>query len=65
MRKKGISDRIFRKTVELEVEKRVAVSSTGLRKVSGWTLWRGRTLPKRKKRRQNTALGKSDMAEPL
>jgi hypothetical protein len=51
-RKEMTSVRIFRKTVELEIEKRITGPSTGLRKVSGGTLWRGWPPPKRKKRRQ-------------
>jgi hypothetical protein len=44
LRKKRTSGRIFRKTVELEIEKRIVGSSTGLREVSDWTLWRSRPL---------------------
>jgi hypothetical protein len=49
LRKERTSGRIFRKTVQLEMKKRTVVSSTGLRKVSYWTMWRGRPPPKRKK----------------
>jgi hypothetical protein len=38
----------FRKIVDLEVEKRIFGSSTGLREVSEWTLWRDLSPPKRK-----------------
>jgi hypothetical protein len=59
LRKQRTSDRIFRKTGELEIDKRVVGFSIGLRKVRDWTWWRGRPLPKRKKRSQKrTALGK-------
>jgi hypothetical protein len=33
--------RIFRKTIELEIKKRIVRPSTGLQAVSDWTLWRG------------------------
>jgi hypothetical protein len=36
----------------METEKRIVRSSTGLRKVSDWTLWRGQPPPKWKKRCQ-------------
>jgi hypothetical protein len=51
LRKERTSGRILRRTVELEIEKRIVGSSSRLRKVSDWTLWRGRPLPKRKERR--------------
>jgi hypothetical protein len=38
LRKERASVRIFWKTVELEIEKRVVRSSTGLREVSDWAL---------------------------
>jgi hypothetical protein len=44
LRKERTSGRIFRKTVELETEKRVVGSSTGLREVSDWTSWEVRPL---------------------
>jgi hypothetical protein len=50
--KERIFSRIFGKTVELKIEKRIIRPSTGLLEVSDWTLWRGRSPPKRKKRRQ-------------
>jgi hypothetical protein len=52
LRKERVSNRIFRKTGELEIKKRTVMSSTGLQEVCYWTLWRGRPPPKRKKRRQ-------------
>jgi hypothetical protein len=53
LRKERTSGRIFRKTVELEIEKRIVWPSTGLREVSDWTFRRSLPPPKRKKRRQN------------
>jgi hypothetical protein len=44
--KERTSYRIFRKTVEMEIEKQIAGSSTGLLKVTDWTLWRGQLSPK-------------------
>jgi hypothetical protein len=41
LKKERISGRIFRKTVELEIEKRIVGSLTGLREVGNWTMWRG------------------------
>jgi hypothetical protein len=38
----GISGRIFRKTVQLEVTKQIVGTSIRLCKVSDGTLWRGR-----------------------
>jgi hypothetical protein len=52
LRKERTSGIIVRKTVDLEIEKQIVGSSVGLREVRGWTLRRGRTLPKLKKRRQ-------------
>jgi hypothetical protein len=52
------SGRIFRKTAELKIEKRIVGSSTWLRKVSEWTWWRGRPPPKLKKRRHKHNLRK-------
>jgi hypothetical protein len=37
LKKERTLGRIFRKTVDLEIEKRIVVSPTGLRKVSDWT----------------------------
>jgi hypothetical protein len=53
LRKKRTSGRIFRRTVELEIEKRIVGSSSWLRKVSDWTLWRGGS-PRKRKRRLHT-----------
>jgi hypothetical protein len=50
LRKERTSGRIFRRIVELEIEKRTVGSSTGLRKVNDWILWRGGPPPKRKRR---------------
>jgi hypothetical protein len=58
-RKETTSCRIFRKTVEPEIEKRTIGSSTGLREMSGWTLWTGRPPPKRKNRRPKHSPRKS------
>jgi hypothetical protein len=46
---KRTSGRIYRKALELEVMKRIA-RSLRIKKMSDWTLWRGRPHPKRKKR---------------
>jgi hypothetical protein len=32
---------IYRKTIELEIVKRAVRISSGMRKVTDWTLWRG------------------------
>jgi hypothetical protein len=53
LRKERISGRIFLKTVELEIEKRIVGSSIGPQEVSDWTLLRGQIPPKRKKRHTN------------
>jgi hypothetical protein len=39
----------FRKTRRLEIAKRTARSTVGMRKIKGWTLWRGRLPAKQKK----------------
>jgi hypothetical protein len=54
--KERISGSIFSKTVELEIKKLIVRSSTALRQVSDWTLWRG---PPQNERRdvKSTALG--------
>jgi hypothetical protein len=39
---------VFKKTLELEIEKRIVGSSTELREMSAWTFRRVRPLPKRK-----------------
>jgi hypothetical protein len=57
LRKERISGRIFRKIVELEIRKRIVGSTTGLREVSDWRLWRGRPPPKRNKRRPKNSPG--------
>jgi hypothetical protein len=44
------SGRIFGKTTGLEIATRAVVISSGLRKTSDGTLWKGRPPPKRKKR---------------
>jgi hypothetical protein len=49
--KEKTSSRTFRKIVELEIEKQIVRSSTGLQEVGDWTLWRGWPPLKRKKRR--------------
>jgi hypothetical protein len=49
LRSERTSGRIFKKTIVLEIVKRIAGSSSRLRKVRGWTLWRGRPPPKWKK----------------
>jgi hypothetical protein len=43
------TSRIYRKTIGLEIEKRAVRISSGMRKVTDWTLWRGRPPPKRKR----------------
>jgi hypothetical protein len=57
LKKEGTSGRIFRKTAELETEKRIVGASTGLWKVTGQC---GGVGPLRKERRevQSTALEK-------
>jgi hypothetical protein len=45
----GKGDKIYRKTIGLEVVKRAAEKSTGLPKLRNSTLWRCRPPPKRKK----------------
>jgi hypothetical protein len=57
--------RVFRKTVKLEIERRIVESSTGLLKVSDWTLGRRWPPPKRKKRLRSTTLGKEEIAVRL
>jgi hypothetical protein len=58
-RKERTFCRIFRKTAELEIEKRIVRFSTGLREMSDWTLWRSRLPPRRKKRRPKCSPWKS------
>jgi hypothetical protein len=43
---------IYRKTIGLEIVKRAVRISSGMRKVTDWTLWRGQPPPKRKKKLQ-------------
>jgi hypothetical protein len=38
----------YRRAIRLETVKRAVGISSGLRKIRNWTLWRGRTPPKRK-----------------
>jgi hypothetical protein len=38
--------KIYRKTAGLEIVKRIARSTVGLRTIRNWTLWRGQPLPK-------------------
>jgi hypothetical protein len=40
---------IYRKTIGLEIVKRSVKISSGMRKVTDWTLWKGRPPPKRKR----------------
>jgi hypothetical protein len=40
---------IYRKAIGLEIVKWAVGSSSELRKIMDWTLWRGRTIPNRKK----------------
>jgi hypothetical protein len=42
------TSRIYRKTIGLEIVKRAVRISSGMRKVTDWTLWRGRPRPKSK-----------------
>jgi hypothetical protein len=49
LRSERTSGGIFGKTFGLEVAKRAARSSVMMRKITDWTLWRGRPPPKRKK----------------
>jgi hypothetical protein len=46
----GNLDTTFRKTMRLEITRRIAKSTVGLQKIKGWTLWRGQPPPKQKKR---------------
>jgi hypothetical protein len=59
-RKERISCRIFRKTVELDIKKRIVGSSAGLRDMSDWTL--GRCLRNERRDVQTTAIGKVEFA---
>jgi hypothetical protein len=43
---------IYRTTIGLKIVKRAVRISSGMRKVTDWTLWRGRAPPKRKKKLQ-------------
>jgi hypothetical protein len=40
---------IYRKTIGLEIVKQAVRISSGMRKVTDWTLWRGRPPRKRKR----------------
>jgi hypothetical protein len=44
----GNLDTTFSKTTRLEIVKRIARSTVGVRKINCWTLWRSRPPPKRK-----------------
>jgi hypothetical protein len=48
LRGERLSGRIFRKTIGLEIAKRIARSSARMRKMRDWTLWRDRSPLKRK-----------------
>jgi hypothetical protein len=48
----GNLDTTFSKTTRLEIAKRIARSTAGMRKIKCWTLWRGRPSPKRKRKRR-------------
>jgi hypothetical protein len=61
LKKERISGRIFRKTAQLEIEKRIIGSSAELRKVSDWASWRGRPL--RNQRRDVKSTGFSGTLE--
>jgi hypothetical protein len=39
---------IYRKSIGLEMAKRIARCTVGLKRIKDWTLWRGRPPPKRK-----------------
>jgi hypothetical protein len=49
-------NKTFRKTAELEVPRQILGTSIRLRTMSDWTLWRGRSPPKRKIERRYIAL---------
>jgi hypothetical protein len=49
LKSKRTTSGTYRKTIKLEVVKRVTEMSTGLLKMQNWTLWRGRPPPKQKK----------------
>jgi hypothetical protein len=65
LRKEKIFGRIFRKTVQLETEKRTVVSSSGLRKVRDWASRRIGLLRNEKIDVTVTALRKEDIAVHL
>jgi hypothetical protein len=52
------SDTIFKKSAKLEIEQRLVGSSTRLREISDWTVWRDRPTSKRKTTRLSSALRK-------
>jgi hypothetical protein len=52
LRKERTFVRIFKKTLELEVAKQIVGTSIRLRKMKEWTLRRGRSPPKRKRKQQ-------------
>jgi hypothetical protein len=65
LRKERTSSRIFRKAVELEIEKRIVRSLTGLREeASDWTLWRGRPSETNEEMSKAQPLEKKDGGTP-
>jgi hypothetical protein len=46
----GNGNKIFRKTIGVKFVKRVNWTFSRMRKVTDWTVWRGRPPPKRKKK---------------
>jgi hypothetical protein len=64
LKKERTSGRIFRKTVELEIERRIVGSSTRLQEESDWILWGVGPLRNERRDVQSTALGKDDGGTP-
>jgi hypothetical protein len=58
--KKGAFNKTVMQTFGLEVAKRAVTFSIGLRGVSEWTLWRGRSPGNERTDVQSTALQKDD-----
>jgi hypothetical protein len=49
LRNERTTSGIYRKTIGLEILKRAVSISSGMRKVTYWTLWRGLSPPKRRR----------------
>jgi hypothetical protein len=48
----GKSNKVFRKTIRLELGNRTARSTVGLQRIKDWTLWKGQPPPKQKKKQR-------------